>query len=94
MTKEISKEGLAAMADKSPLKPPLSFRPTTRIRSTNFAIRGGKMLTDRKIRKYALEGRYGEDARQRELARCPVKKATAHKSAMDVLKELRKMLGL
>ncbi len=67
--KPLSSEARAAIEDRSPLKPPLSFYPSDRIRSTNFAVRGGKLLSDRKILQYAREGRYGEEAQHRARAK-------------------------
>jgi hypothetical protein len=89
--KPLSKEALAAIADTTPLKPPLSFYPTARIRSTNFSVRGGKLLSDRKILQYAREGRYGPELQDRALAH---KSPKARKKVKDDLlaRALRELL--
>jgi hypothetical protein len=90
--KPLSKEALVAIADPTPLKPPLSFYPSSRIRSTNFAVRGGKLLSDKKILQYAREGKYGTEFQDRALAhKSPKQRAKVKNDLLArALKELLK----
>lgn len=47
------------------------------LRSPSLPSGSSKPLTDRRIREYILEGKYGEAAMKRELARLPKKKQPA-----------------
>jgi hypothetical protein len=52
----------------------------------------GKVLTDKQIRKYELEGRYGPEAQARALAKVPKKRQKKIKESLlkRALRELTK----
>lgn len=59
------------------------------IRSPNFAVRGDKLLTDKRIHEYAKTGRYGEEAQASALAKDKSKK----KKPRLTLKQVLALLG-
>lgn len=66
------------------------------VRSTNFAVRGSKLLTDSRILHYIKSGFYGPDMQAEAVGEVRPKKRKTRppRSAMSVLRELRQKLGL
>src|SRR6266436_2503032 len=57
--KELSGEARKAIEDRTPLAGANRWFPSSRVGSNSFSVRGGKLLTDRMIDRYAREGYYG-----------------------------------
>lgn len=60
------------------------------VRSPRFDVRGGKLLTDKQIHKYALEGRYGTDIQADAMGK--PRKRKGESQADKALRLLKKLM--
>jgi hypothetical protein len=64
------------------------------VRSPRLDVRGGKLLTDKQITKYAKLGYYGTEAQAAALSKDKKKKKRKASPQTQALLALRKLLGI